>query len=68
MSPPAVFAIAGASAVLAAFAGWRGALPPNPMKGPRLVPWRFLMVLAAAAAILTLFAGLQAAGIGPQGR
>jgi hypothetical protein len=38
------------------------------MKGPRLVPWRFLMVLAAAAAILTLFAGLQAAGIGPPGR
>ena len=68
MSLPAVFAIAGASAVLAAFAGWRGAQPPNPMKGPRLIPWRFIMVLAAAAAILTLFAALQMAGIRPPGR
>ena len=68
MSLPAVFAIAGASAVLAAFAGWRGALPPNPMKGPRLVPWRFLMVLGAAATVAALFTGLQAAGFGPAGR
>ena len=68
MSLPAVFAIAGASAALAAFAGWRGALPPNPMRGPRLVPWRFIMVLGASAAILTLFLGLQMMGISPPGR
>ena len=68
MSVPAVFAIAGASAAIAAFAGWRGALPPNPMRGPRLVPWRFIMVLGASAAILTLFLGLQMMGISPPGR
>jgi hypothetical protein len=68
MSPSVLFSIAGASAALAAFAGWRGALPPNPMKGPRMIPWRFLMVLGAAAAIATLFTGLQAAGYGPAGR
>ena len=67
MSLPAVFAIAGASAALAAFAGWRGALPPNPMKGARLIPWRFLMVLGASAAILALFMGLQMAGLQPPG-
>ena len=33
---------------LAAFAGWRGGQPPNPHKGPRLAPWRFIMLLAAA--------------------
>ena len=68
MSVPAVFAIAGASAAIAAFAGWRGALPPNPMRGPLLVPWRFIMVLGASAAILTLFLGLQMMGISPPGR
>ena len=33
---------------VALFAGWRGARPPNPHRGPRLVPWRFIMLLAAA--------------------
>jgi hypothetical protein len=45
--------IAALSAV-AVFAGWRGARPPNPHKGPRLVPWRWIMVLAATAALLVL--------------
>lgn len=38
----------------AAFCGWRGALPSNPMKGPRLIPWRPLMVLSSAGALLML--------------
>lgn len=38
----------------AAFAGWRGARPPNPHRGPRLIPWRFLMVLMTACAILAV--------------
>lgn len=38
----------------AAFAGWRGARPPNPHRGPRLIPWRFVMVLMAACAILAI--------------
>ena len=36
------------------FCGWRGARPPDPFKGPRLMPWRFLMVGAAAIAMLLL--------------
>ncbi len=39
---------------LTAFAGWRGARPPNLVKGPRLIPWRLIMVLAAAAVLLVL--------------
>jgi hypothetical protein len=31
-----------------ALSGWRGAQPPNLQRGPRLVPWRFLMVLCGA--------------------
>jgi len=30
------------------FCGWRGAAPPNPHRGPRLIPYRFLMVLCGA--------------------
>ncbi|WP_293676263.1 hypothetical protein [uncultured Phenylobacterium sp.] len=55
--------LAGGLAALAGFAGWRGARPPNPMKGPRLIPWRMIMVLATAAAIAVLFTALQALGI-----
>jgi hypothetical protein len=48
---------------LAVFAGWRGAQPPNPHKGPRLVPWRFIM-LAAAAGLVPLLGHLaQLAGL-----
>ena len=40
-----------ASAVLC---GWRGALPPNPHRGPRLLPWRFMMLLFAAVDFMML--------------
>jgi hypothetical protein len=39
---------------VAVFAGWRGARPPNLHKGPRLMPWRFLMVLSAAVLLFVL--------------
>jgi len=52
-------------AALAAFAGWRGARPPNPMTGPRLIPWRAIMVFAAAAAVMLLVQAERAAGFGP---
>jgi len=38
--------------VLALFCGWRGARPPDFSRGPRLVPWRMLMMLTAAIAVL----------------
>lgn len=58
-------ALGAGLAVLAVFAGWRGARPPNPMKGPRLIPWRPIMVAAAAAAVLLLAQAAQTAGLGP---
>ena len=36
------------------FCAWRGAQPPDLIKGPRMVPYRFLMVMSAAAAMLFL--------------
>jgi hypothetical protein len=38
--------------VLAVAAGWRGARPPDPLRGPRLVPWRMLMALLALCALV----------------
>ncbi|HKR88113.1 MAG TPA: hypothetical protein VJS38_08040 [Phenylobacterium sp.] len=44
--------LAAAFLALALFAGWRGARPPDPRRGPRLVPWRFPMTLAACGALI----------------
>ena len=44
----------GVALAVMVFCGWRGARPPDPFKGPRLMPWRFLMVGAAAIAMLLL--------------
>jgi hypothetical protein len=62
-----MFGIAGGLAVVAGFAGWRGARPPNPFKGPRLIPWRAIMVFTAAAAVALLGMGLRSLGINPPG-
>ncbi len=43
-----------ACVALTALAGWRGARPPNVHAGPRMMPWRFLMLLSAAMATLLL--------------
>jgi hypothetical protein len=63
-----LLALAAAFAALAVFAGWRGARPPNPMKGPRMIPWRLIMVTSAAAAILLFSLSEQAAGLRVPGR
>jgi hypothetical protein len=39
---------------LAVLFGWLGARPPNLHRGPRLIPYRFLMLLAALGALLML--------------
>lgn len=39
---------------LAAFAGWRGARPPDLRRGPRLIPWRAIMMLAAVVVLVML--------------
>ena len=51
MGMDATLGLAAGLAALAAFAGWRGARPADPKRGPRLTPWRLIMVLAAAGAM-----------------
>jgi hypothetical protein len=54
MTLPVTAAIALALLATAVFAGWRGARPPDPFKGPRLVPWRAIMVTAAAGLLIII--------------
>jgi len=55
--------VAGAALVL--FCGWRGARPPDLRRGPRMVPWRFLMLLAGAILVLMLVHLAGLAGLAP---
>ena len=54
MSLPLTAAILAILIVVAAFAGWRGSKPPNPAKGPRMAPWRLIMVTASAFALFMM--------------
>jgi hypothetical protein len=52
MTLPVTLCVIAALAALALFCGWRGAQPPNLVRGPRLVPWRLIMVSAAAGLLV----------------
>ena len=54
------------------FTGWRGARPPDISRGPRMMPWRFLMLLLGALTFfllihLTTLLGLHRPGGGVGG-
>lgn len=49
--------------VLTVFCGWRGARLWDPRKGPRLMPWRFLMVMGAALTLLMVVHLLNLVGL-----
>ena len=51
---PVTLGAAAAGALLAALFGWLGARPPDLQRGPRLLPWRFLMLLACAWTLFML--------------
>ena len=54
MSLAVTLLLLAATLGLTVFCGWRGARPPDLHRGPRLAPWRFLMLLSAAGAMLLL--------------
>lgn len=41
-------------AALAVFAGWRGARPPDLVRGVRMMPWRPIMVACGMVALMLL--------------
>jgi hypothetical protein len=54
MTAPFTAILAGLCLVLAVFCGWRGARASRPHMAPRLIPWRFLMLVAFTAMIAFL--------------
>ncbi len=54
MSLNLTLALLAAAVALAVFAGWRGARPSQPHLGVRMIPWRFVMILAGAVVVLLL--------------
>lgn len=68
MSLELTLALLAASALFGIFCGWRGARPLDFTKGPRMVPWRFLMLLCAALVMLLLIHLIALLGGGPVAR
>ncbi|NQE60424.1 hypothetical protein [Caulobacter sp. RHG1] len=54
MDLTATIAAAVALLLLAVLCGWRGARPSNVLKGPRMIPWRPLMMVCVVALMLML--------------
>jgi len=52
MSLPTTLAVLAVLLAIALFSGWRGARPWDPRRGPRLIPWRPIMVAAATGALI----------------
>ena len=47
---------------MSALFGWLGARKPDPSRGPRLAPYRFLMLLFAAVVLLMVVHLINLAG------
>ena len=54
MTLPLSLGIAGLALALTVLFGWLGARPARPLAPPRLIPWRFLMLIAFVAVIAML--------------
>ena len=63
MSLFATLAALGVALGLTALSGWLGARPPDLHRGPRLLPYRVLMLLCAAACLLLLVHLVNLAGV-----
>jgi len=63
MDLPIVIAVGGFCLLAAVFCGWRGARPADPMKGVRMVPYRALMLLFAAVAVIMMIWAANMAGL-----
>lgn len=65
MSQPLTLVLLILAIAATLFSGWRGARPPDLNRGPRLMPWRFLMLLSAAFVMLLLIHLVALLGGGP---
>ena len=68
MDLTATLSTLAAAVGLTVFAGWRGSRPPDLTRGPRMVPWRFVMVLSSAVALFMILHLMTLAGYEPPQR
>jgi hypothetical protein len=54
MNLPVTLVVAGAALALTLLFGALGARPVKPLAAPRLVPWRFMMMLAFLGVVVML--------------
>lgn len=66
MSMTLTLSLLAAALIIGGFAGWRGARPSDFLK-PRMVPWRFIMLLAGAFAFLLMIHVGTLLGVTPRG-
>lgn len=65
MSLTLTLSLLAACLVVGVFAGWRGARPVD-LSRPRMVPWRFIMLLCGALGFLLLIHLGALAGLTPR--
>ena len=65
MSMTLTLSLLAAALIVGGFAGWRGARPSDFLR-PRMVPWRFIMLLAGALAFLLMIHVGTLLGLTPQ--
>lgn len=54
MDLPTTLTLAAISLAIAVVCGWLGARAPNPKKGPRMIPYRAIMLLSGAMFLILL--------------
>ena len=57
----------GGAVALTVLAAWRGGRPPDFKRGPRMMPWRLLMLLGTAVSLLLIVHVVNLLGV-PTGR
>jgi len=67
MDMPTTLAGLALAVAVAVAAGWMGARPPNPLRGPRLAPYRLIMLLSGTVAVLLIVHLVNLSGV-PTGR
>ncbi len=63
MDWPITLIAAALGVAVTTLCGWLGARPPDPNRGPRLFPYRMVMVLGAAFVMLMLVHMINLAGV-----
>ena len=66
MSMTLTLSLLAGALIVGVFAGWRGARPSDFLR-PRMVPWRFIMLLAGALAFLLMIHVGTLLGVTPRG-